>query len=195
MRISTPSKAPSLQLTDIEAMPTPVGGTGRKMLLSFFREANCPFCNFRVYELTHNYRSLDALGLDIVAVFSSDEAQIRRFVARQPRPFRMVADPDDSAHRIFGVERSFMGKLIAMMRRLPAMMRGMREVGMAGMATGNLLPADFLIDENGHVVETYYGRDAGDHIPIERIELFVARGLASRPAIPGASPQAGSAHG
>lgn len=48
------------------------------------------------------------------------------------------------------------------------------------MATGNLLPADFLIDEQGHVVETHCGRDAGDHIPIERIELFVARGLASR---------------
>jgi peroxiredoxin len=192
MRITTPSKAPSLQLVDIENTPIPVGGTGRKMLLSFFREANCPFCNFRVYELTHNYRSLDALGLDIVAVFSSDEAQIRRFVARQPRPFRMVADPDDSAHRIFGVERSFMGKLLAMMRRLPAMIRGMREVGMAGMATGNLLPADFLIDEQGHVVETYYGRDAGDHIPIERIELFVARGLASRPAAAEASSQARS---
>ena len=193
MRIQTPSKAPSLQLVDIENTPIPVGGTGRKMLLSFFREANCPFCNFRVYELTHNHRALEALGLDIVAVFSSDEAQIRRFVARQPRPFRMVADPDDAAHRLYGVERSFLGKLIAMMRRLPAMMRGMREVGMAGMATGNLLPADFLIDEHGRVVETYYGRDAGDHIPIERIELFVARGLASRPATLGGPSTTGSA--
>lgn len=189
MRITTPSKAPSLQLIDIENTAIAIGGTGRKMLLSFFREANCPFCNFRVYELTHNYRSLDALGLDIVTVFSSDESQIRRFVARQPRPFRMVADPDDSAHRMFGVERSFMGKLIAMMRRLPAMMRGMREVG---MATGNLLPADFLIDEHGHVVETYYGRDAGDHIPIKRIGRFVARGLASRFDTAGATLQAGS---
>lgn len=192
MRITSPSKAPSLKLIDIEGTAIPIGGTGRKMLLSFFREANCPFCNFRVYELTHNYRSLDALGLDIVTVFSSDETQIRRFVARQPRPFRMVADPEDSAHRIFGVERSFMGKLIAMMRRLPAMMRGMREVGMAGMATGNLLPADFLIDEQGHVIETYYGRDAGDHIPIERIELFLARGLASRTTLSGGPLEAGS---
>ena len=32
------------------------------------------------------------------------------------------------------------------------------------------MPADFLIDEQGTVVETYYGEDIGDHIPMERIE-------------------------
>jgi hypothetical protein len=48
------------------------------------------------------------------------------------------------------------------------------------MSTGNLMPADFLIDEKGNVVETYYGKDAGDHIPMERIELFAVRGLATQ---------------
>ena len=71
------------------------------------------------------------------------------------------------------------GKIRAMMLRLPALMSGMGMVGMRGMATGNLMPADFLIDEQGMVVETYYGKDVGDHIPMERIELFAARGLAS----------------
>lgn len=42
------------------------------------------------------------------------------------------------------------------------------------------MPADFLIDEKGNVVETYYGKDAGDHIPMERIELFAVRGLATQ---------------
>jgi hypothetical protein len=91
----------------------------------------------------------------------------------------MVADPDNTAHRRYGIETSFLGKLKAMMLRMPAMLRGMRMVGMAGMATGSLLPADFLIDEQGRLQEAYYGRDAGDHIPMERVELFAARGLAS----------------
>lgn len=30
---------------------------------------------------------------------------------------------------------------------------------------------------------TCCGRDAGDHIPIERLELFVARGIAARAAL------------
>lgn len=180
MRITTPNLAPALELLDIDGQPIHIGASGRKLLLSFFREAHCPFCNFRVYELTHNFRDLSALGLEIVVVFASDEAGVRKFVARQPRPFRMVADPGQEAHRRYGIESSMMGKVRAMFRRFGAMLRGFREVGLSGLATANLLPADFLIDEKGHVIETYYGRDAADHIPIERIELFLARGLLQR---------------
>ena len=42
------------------------------------------------------------------------------------------------------------------------------------------MPADFLIDEHGRIIEAYYGSDAGDRIPFERIELFLARGLMAR---------------
>ncbi len=178
-KVHAPGPAPSIRLIDIHGEPVVVGN-GRKMLLSLFREATCPFCNFRVFELTHNYRNFSSMGLDIVAVFSSSREDVFQFIARQPRPFRMVADPDGTAHEAFGVESSLWGKIKAMMTRLVAMGRGMREVGMRGMLTGNLMPADFLIDERGNVVETYYGRDAGDHIPIERVELFIARGIAAK---------------
>ncbi len=183
MKVVAPAKAPQLQLLDIEGKPIRIG-EGRKMLLSLFREATCPFCNFRVYDLTNNYPGLSNLGLDIVVVFNSGAEDVRQFIARRPRPFRMVADPEGTAHHIFSLESSMLGKLKAMMFRLPAMMRGMGMVGLRGMATGNLMPADFLIDEHGTIVETYYGRDAGDHIPMERVELFAVRGLASRPAAP-----------
>lgn len=173
MKLHAPAPVPQIALVDVNGDPVVVGN-GRKMLLSLFREATCPFCNFRVFELTHNYQGFSALGLDIVAVFSSTPEDGFKFIARQPRPFRMVADPEARAHKAFGGESSLWGKLRAMMLRLPAMMRG--------MATGNLMPADFLIDEKGKIVETYYGRDAGDHIPIERLELFVARGIAARAA-------------
>ncbi|MEW8237222.1 MAG: hypothetical protein AB2727_03435 [Candidatus Thiodiazotropha taylori] len=31
------------------------------------------------------------------------------------------------------------------------------------------LPADFLIDQSGQLIDVYYGRDIGDHIPLERL--------------------------
>lgn len=179
MKVHAPGPIPSIRLIDIRGQPVVVGN-GRKMLLSLFREVTCPFCNFRVFELTHNYKDFSSLGLDIVAAFSSSREDVLKFIARQPRPFRMVADPDGTAHEAFGVESSLWGKLKAMMTRLAALRHGMADVGMRGMATGNLMPADFLIDERGNVVETYYGTDAGDHIPIERIELFLARGMAAK---------------
>ena len=172
MRLLVPRPAPLLTLYDINGQPISVGARGTPTLLSFFREASCPFCNYRVYELTHNFTRLDALDLDIVVVFSSTEADVRRFIARQPRPFRIVADPDNAAHGVYGIEHSLLGKLRAVVMRLPAMLRGMATVGLAGGRTGAMMPADFLIDARGQVVEAYYGRDAGDHIPMERLEQF-----------------------
>lgn len=182
MKLMAPVKTPAISLVDIEGNPVQTGN-GRKLLLSLFREATCPFCNFRVYDLTNNYPGLSDFGLDIVVVFKSDEEEIRKFIARRPRPFRMVADPEGNAHEAFSVPTSMWGKLKAMLLHPLAMMKGMGMVGMQGMATGNQMPADFLIDEQGMVVETYYGADAGDHIPMERIELFAVRGIASRSAV------------
>ncbi|MBS0438775.1 MAG: alkyl hydroperoxide reductase, partial [Proteobacteria bacterium] len=42
--------------------------------------------------------------------------------------------------------------------------------------------ADFLVDEHGRIAEAHYGADAGDRIPFERVELFLARGLLDRVA-------------
>jgi peroxiredoxin Q/BCP len=179
MKLLAPAKTPQIPLVDINGQPVQIGN-GRRLLLSLFREATCPFCNFRVYDLTNNYPGLSNLGLDIVVVFKSEREDVLRFIANRPRPFRMVADPEGMAHEAFAVNTSMWGKIKAMMFRLPVMMSGMGMVGIRGMATGNMMPADFLIDESGTVVETYYGEDAGDHIPMERIELFAARGLASK---------------
>lgn len=180
MKLFAPSAAPELDLVDIYGQAIPIGGTGRRTLLSFFRDAACPFCNFRIYELTHHHATLSALGLDIVAVFGSGQAEVLHFVARHPRPFRVAADPVGASHRRYGIERSFWRKLKAIVTRVPTLVRGLRIVGLAGLNTNNLMPADFLIDEEGRIVEAYYGGDAGDRIPLERVELFLARGLIQR---------------
>jgi peroxiredoxin len=186
MKLFAPAAAPALDLVDIYGKAIPLGGTGRRTLLSFFRDAACPFCNFRIYELTHHHEALAALGLDIVAVFGSSQAEVVRFVARHPRPFRVAADPVGASHARYGIERSLLRKIKAVVTRVPTLIRGLRIVGLAGLNTNNLMPADFLIDEEGRIVETYYGSDAGDRIPLERVELFLARGLIQRGAAPAA---------
>jgi peroxiredoxin len=190
MKLLAPSSAPALDLFDIYGQPIAIG-SGRRTLLSFFRDAACPFCNFRIYELTHNHASLSALGLDIVAVFGSSQAEVLHLVARHPRPFRIAADPVGASHARYGIERSLWRKIRAIVTRVPTLIRGLRIVGLAGLNTNNLMPADFLIDEEGRIVETWYGRDAGDRIPLERVELFLARGLIRRgPGGAGGAPGA-----
>lgn len=159
MRLTAPVKAPLLNLVDIYDQRVTIGGPGRRTLLCFFRDAACPFCNFRIYELTRHHASLAALGLDVIAVFASTPEEVRRFVARKPRPFVVVADPTSSAHEAYGIERSFWRKWKGVVSRIPTLLEGLR------------------------IVEAYYGSDAGDRIPFERIELFLARSLLKRVAI------------
>ncbi|WP_306582072.1 redoxin domain-containing protein [Dokdonella sp.] len=184
MQLATLDNAPQLTATDINGKPVKIGGAdGRRTLLCFFRDPACPFCNYRIYELTYHHAGLAKLGLDVVAVFGAGPEAVRRFVAAKARPFPVIADPDSRLYHAYGVERaSLMGKLKAIVTRIPTLIKGLRIVGLAGLNTGNLMPADFLIDEQGRIAETWYGRDAGDRIPFERVELFLARGLIARTA-------------
>lgn len=173
MKLFEPETAPALDLVDIHGRPIALHRDGRLTLLSFFRDAACPFCNFRIYELTNRHAELTALGLDIVAIFSASQADVLRFAGHRPRPFPMAADPTSAAHEVYGVERSLWRKLKAIVTRVPTLIKGLRLVGVAGLNTGNLMPADFLIDQHGHIVKAYYGRDAGDRIPLEQIERLL----------------------
>lgn len=183
MRLKVAVDAPRLTLEDVNGQAAEIGGaTGRRTLLCFFRDAACPFCNFRIYELTQRHDRLARLGLDVIAVFSATPQELKRFVMSRPRPFPVLADTSSASYAAYGVERSFWRKLKALVTRVPTLIKGLRIVGLAGLNTGNLLPADFLIDEQGRIVEAWYGRDAGDRIPFARIEWFVARGMLEPPA-------------
>ncbi len=114
-----------------------------------------------------------------------------RFAGHRPRPFPLAADPTSRAHEAYGIERSWWRKWKAILIRVPTLLKGLRLVGLAGLHTGNLMPADFLIDGSGRIIDAYYGRDAGDRIPLERVERRLAhahiratsRPLATAPTI------------
>ncbi len=155
MRLLAPAKAPALNLLDIHGHPIVISDNGRRTLLSFFRDAACPFCNFRIYELTKHHKALSALGLDIIAVFSASQEEVLHFAGHRPRPFCIAADPTSAAHEAYGIEHSFWRKLKAIVLRVPTLIKGLQLVGLAGLRTGDLMPADFLIDEHGRIVEAY----------------------------------------
>jgi peroxiredoxin len=176
MRLRAPNSAPRLILTDVNDQPITLGGArGKRTLLCFFRDPTCPFCNFRIYQLTARHAQLASHGLEIIALFSATQADVKRFVSRNPRPFPIIADPMSEAYDAYHIEHSRWAKIKAIVTRIPTLLRGLRMVGLAGLNTNDVVPADFLVDEDGKIIEAYYGRDAGDHIPFERVELFAAR--------------------
>lgn len=82
---------PPVRLLDREGAPISLN-TGKRTLLSFFRDTNCPFCNARLFMLTHRYKEYSTAGLDVVAFFSATHEQVDEFLRIRPRPFRVIAD-------------------------------------------------------------------------------------------------------
>ncbi len=146
---------------------------GSKLWLSFFRYSACPLCNLRIQEMIDHFDVWKSKGLRIVAVFQSPVEKIGQYVGRQNPPFPLLADPAEAVYDLYGVNDS----VTAMMR--PALLlrlaKALTKGFLPGIPDGTLtrIPADFLIDETGHIGDMYYGRDIGDHIPFERVNRFL----------------------
>ena len=63
----------------------------------------------------------------------------------------------------------------AMLFRMPALLYAIavKRYFLSSLKGGvTTLPADFLVDENGVIDSIYYGKDSGDHLPIDKIKAF-----------------------
>ena len=175
MRLNAPCLSQDFAVQDVYGQPVRLSDyRGRRVMLSFFRDAACPFCSFRVHELTHRYADWQRQGLEILAVFSCSDQEVRQHVSRHPRPFRLIADPDLQLYNEYGVEQSTTALFKAVLFRLPRIIRSLMVGGRPDPKNPHirLVPADFLIDENGKVVDLWYGRDVSDHIPLRRVDAF-----------------------
>lgn len=182
MRLKAPCQAVDFHTEDIYGKPFRLSDyMGKRVMLSFFRDAACPFCNFRIYELTHKYTAWREQNLEIVSVFSSPAQEVREHVAKHPRPFRMLSDPDLAIYNQYGVEHSATALLKALMFRMPRIIRG---IATGGRPRPNphvkLVPADFLITENGEIDHIWYGRNTSDHIPLQEVQEFIDEGRPPR---------------
>ncbi|WP_111641672.1 peroxiredoxin family protein [Marinimicrobium alkaliphilum] len=180
MRLNAPCQATNFRGRDVFGNPFQLSDhLGKRVMLSFFRDAGCPFCNFRVYEMTHNYQHWKEHNLEIVVVFSDTAEKVRRFVAKHPRPFTMLADPTLKLYNRYGVEHSTAALLKALIFKLPRIIKG---IAKGGRPSNNphlaVVPADFLLDEDGRIEHIWYGRDVSDHIPLETVTRFIDEGRA-----------------
>ncbi len=146
---------------------------GRKLWLAFFRYASCPLCNLRIYDMIQHYEAFKEAGLEIVTVFQSPPVRLKRYVGRQTPQFPVISDPDEELYRRFSVDARWQAMLS------PSIAVKIAKATALGFLPGSVdgtlarVPADFLIDESGTLVDIFYGRDIGDHIPFERVEHFL----------------------
>jgi thioredoxin-dependent peroxiredoxin len=149
---------------------------GRKVMLSFYRYAACPFCNLRINQLIKRHAAWQAKGLELVAVFQSPKEKMMQYVGKQAAPFHVVADPKRALYKLYGLDSSWWGLMKGMLRfsaLQETMKLGFLKIDVDGPMA--MLPADFLINEDLEVAHAYYGKDIGDHLPVEVIENWIMR--------------------
>lgn len=89
--------------------------------------------------------------------------------------FPIIADQQGKLYAQYGVKKSFLGVLLGMMR-LPTLIKAIMTPSYKMAipdSSMKRIPADFLIDKNQTIIDSYYGKDIGDHIPFKRIEKLM----------------------
>lgn len=149
---------------------------GKPIMLSFLRFASCPFCNLRINELVRRFNEFGD-DFTIIAIFDSPLDNLIKHAEGHKAPFPILADEKNSYYKKYSIERSVIGVLKGMLLRMPTLLRGMFKGYVPLVIKGNLttMPADFLIDKNGIIKTAYYGKDEGDHLPIELVKEFSLR--------------------
>lgn len=176
MRLTAGTNAPDFTATVYNREPLRLSALqGKKVWLAFFRYAGCPLCNLRVHQMIQRYASWQAQGLQIVAVFQAPVEEVAANVGEQNAPFPIVCDPDETLYRLYGLESSLGGYLSP--KNLPLIAEALKEGFTPGAMHGTKtrLPADFLIDKTGRIVETFYAGTIGEHIPFDRVDAFAGR--------------------
>ncbi|MEZ5008716.1 MAG: peroxiredoxin family protein [Chitinophagales bacterium] len=168
--------APNFQIKDIDNNPIALDQyKGRKVMLSFYRYASCPLCNLRINDLNNRVDEWKEKGLDTIAVFQSPSESIKKHAGKSSRAtsFPIIPDNEQKLYKMYGVSGDWVkflkgmkpSKIVAATAK--GFLPGKIENDM------NMIPADFLIDENGMLNTVYYGKDSADHLDLQIIDRFV----------------------
>lgn len=168
-RLSAPQEAPSFSATDVLGQPISREGLrGRRVLLSFMRDAGCPICELRLARLALRADSLKAANTRVILVYESDAATMRQYLVDKDLPFTFIADPEGALYDLFGLEKSFTKTMLGFVNGAGKKIKAGKKLQTQEVPRENAektrITADFILDEQGVVQRAYYGKYLGDHL-------------------------------
>ncbi len=143
---------------------------GKKVLISFFRTASCPFCNLRVHELINRYDEFQEKNIEIITFFAATRKEIQHYAGKQQPTFAVIPEPKQSIYKKYGVQQSMMG-MVRVILRPKKMAEAMQSkfFNLKSVFEVPIIPADFIINENQHIVRYYYGSNYADHLDLNEV--------------------------
>lgn len=178
-RFKPGDQLPDLRLSPVfgDSIKTPEL-KGKKILLTFNRYVSCPLCNFRTHELLERYDTLKENGLIILSVYESKRELLAEYTTREQVPFIMIADPAESLYKQFKIRKSWWRAFRGVFNDFKRKRSGGKKLFRSSYERDGSMKrigADFLIDGDGVIRVAYYGKFAGDHLPVEEIVKWVLK--------------------
>ncbi|CAD7927062.1 unnamed protein product [Amoebophrya sp. A120] len=204
MSLAIGDVAPDLKLTDTEGKPFDLASVkGKKVYLCFLRYGACMMCALRVAEAKKRAKALKDQGLVMMLVMNSTAKEIQPYGAGKlaDADLQILCDREGTAYQAYKTKKSCMASPLGCAMcihtcgdcRMPQAACGCCNSlafgkGTCGPCCGFMncstqhmdssraqqMPADFLIDENGKLVDVLYGSSIGKHMPWSKIEAFAS---------------------
>lgn len=172
--------APDFALKDVNGNDHKLSShRGKKVMLCFNRYAACPLCRMDIDNLERRQEVFDKAGIDIICVFPSPPLSIKRYLMRNDNPFTLLTDPDEMSYENFEVGTSCFaasGSLMGVgwVKGFQASRKGFKVPPLSEIyGSSSRLPAEFLIDEAGKIVDVFRARTLDQFMPWYRIEAFM----------------------
>lgn len=173
MKLTNNQIAPTFSIQDALGNSINLGELkGKKVLLSFYRFAGCPICNFRFHEIETNMPFFESNNIVVIGVYESSPVAMKTFIEGENFKTTLIPNPTLSLYNQYGLELST-GKVIK------GIFNGALKKAKAGKklfkqsikqdGNTNRIGGDFLIDEQGKIILAHYGNFVGDDLPIETI--------------------------
>jgi peroxiredoxin len=175
MKLKQGQKAPNFEIVDIHGTKINLYQvTNQKVILTFFRYAECALCNLRISEIMNESERLKELDIKLIAVFqSSKESLIESIYNKHTFDFTIISDTKLELYDLFGVKASWI-KLIrtTTWKGIKSMIKASKKgYKLGGKVEGKFhqIPADFVINREKNIEITHYGNNIIDHLPIEKL--------------------------
>ncbi|MEY4530131.1 MAG: hypothetical protein RLZZ156_852 [Deinococcota bacterium] len=145
---------------------------GKRVLLRFNRQAGCPICNPRNREFIRMYDTFRNANVELIGIFGSPEDVLPLGIGKQKPPYPVLADPQDIIYAKYGVERSLWGMLSPQnWKNMGGIIEGTKMDTFRTAAEGEAtrMPAEFFINERGHIEQVHYHAFATDFLPLDTL--------------------------
>ncbi len=149
---------------------------GKKIILGFYRNVSCPFCNRRIHRMMSYQSALQKKDVQLVFMFESNPEKLKASVLHNAiSPWPLISDHEKIIYKQYGVEQSFIKQVKTLL--YGNLSEAKKELSGYAFpedkdATLNLIPADFFINENFFIEKAHYGAHIDDHIDIEEVKKF-----------------------